>query len=139
MTRTGVPGIPGAFSYTVVSERPLLGEYRDLGDALPCYEDIATYVFYTETSRQWEKAQFNKKSGKIGECGDTSYYLLYRPNHKEDWALDMDFLKSVAAEDPRRKLVVYCEKIWIHRQTLREWEEQHKKQVRPMIVPFNLK
>lgn len=134
-----VSGLGGSFPYARVSEKPLFGEYRDLGEQLPAYEEIARYVFYTETSRQFEPAKMDKKTGKIGEHAGTSYYLLYRPNQKEDWALDTEFLDKVAAADANKRLVVYCEKIWIHRNDLREWEAAHGKTVRPMIVPFNLK
>ena len=138
-TKSRIDGLGGSFTYARVSEEPLLGEYRDLGERLPPYDEIAKYVFYTETSRQWDKAGADKQSGKIGEHGGTSYYLLYRPNRKVDWPIDMDFLKTTAKADPKRNLVVYCEKIWLHRADLREWEQAHSKRVRPMLVPFNLK
>lgn len=147
-----IEGLGGSFAYARVSEQPLLGEYRDLGERLPSYDDIAKYVFYTETSTQWDKAGADKGSGKIGEVvphprpplpggegGGTSYYLLYRPNRKVDWPIDMDFLKTTAKQDPNRNLVVYCEKIWLHRADLREWEQANNKRVRTMLVPFNLK
>ncbi len=47
-----VQGLGGAFSYLRVGD-PLFGEYKDFGDKLPAYEDIASYVFYTETSREF--------------------------------------------------------------------------------------
>lgn len=134
-----VDALGGSFSYARVSDEPLLGEYRDLGERLPSYDDIAKYVFYTETSSQWNKAGADTETGKIGEHAGTSYYLLYRPNRKVDWPIDMDFLKTTAKNDSNRILVVYCEKIWLHRDDLREWEQAHKKKVRPMLVPFNLK
>ncbi len=132
-------GLGGSFTYARVSEHPLLGEYRDLGERLPSYDDIAKYVFYTETSRQWDKGGADKETGKIGEHAGTSYYLLYRPNRKTDWPIDMEFLNTTAKHDPNRNLVVYCEKIWLHRADLREWEQANRKKVRPMLVPFNLK
>ena len=36
-------------------------------------------------------------------------------------------------------LVIYCEKIWIHRDDLAKYEKETGRKVRPMIVPFNLK
>ena len=139
MIKDKTEGLGGSFTYARVSEEPLLGEYRDLGERPPSYDDIAKYVFYTETSRQWDKASADKETGKIGEHAGTSYYLLYRPNRKVDWPIDMDFLKTTAKNDSNRNLVVYCEKIWLHRADLREWEQTNKKKVRPMLVPFNLK
>lgn len=131
--------LKGGFSFATLSSEPLLGEYRDLGETLPSYKDIAKYVFYTETSMAWENGQADKTSGKIGEHGDTSYYLLYKPNRKTDWAVDMDFLNNVAANDPNKRLVVYCEKIWVHQHDRKQWEAEYSKSVRLMLVPFNLK
>ncbi len=81
----------------------------------------------------------NKKTGFIGAHAGRSYYLLYRPNAKSDWALDMEFLREVAAKDENREIVVYCEKIWAHRSDRSEWEAQTGKRLRAMLVPFNLK
>ena len=38
-----------------------------------------------------------------------------------------------------RRIVVYCEKIWVHRDDLAEYEAETKRTVRPMLVPFGLK
>lgn len=132
-------GLGGSFSYARLSAQPLFGEYRNLGETLPPYEEIAKYVFYTETSQQWSPKGLNKKTGFIGAHGGRSYYLLYRPNAKSDWALDMEFLREVAAKDDNREIVVYCEKIWAHRSDRSEWEAQTGKRLRAMLVPFNLK
>jgi adenine-specific DNA-methyltransferase len=132
-------GLGGSFTYARLSPQPLFGEYRSLGEALPAYEEIAKYVFYTETSRQWSPAGMNQKTGFIGAHAGRSFYLLYRPNAKADWALDTEFLRETAAQDENREIVVYCEKIWVHRSDRGEWEAQHGKRLRPMLVPFNLK
>ncbi|MBL1218643.1 MAG: site-specific DNA-methyltransferase [Planctomycetes bacterium] len=136
----------GSFTYARLSERPLFGEYKDFGEGeLPSYEDIAKYVFYTETSQEFpgttkkKNPAWDKKAGRIGEHGGRSYYLLYRPNHIIDWALDTVFLKEVAAKDGNHELVIYCEKVWLHREQLQQFEQEHGKKVRPMLVPFNLK
>jgi len=132
-------GLGGSFTYARLSAQPLFGEYRNLGEALPPYGEIAKYVFYTETSRQWSPMGLNKKTGFIGTHAGRSYYLLYRPNAKSDWALDMEFLREVAAKDENREIVVYREKIWAHRSDRSEWEAQTGKRLRAMLVPFNLK
>lgn len=132
-------GLGGSFTYARLSPKPLLGDYADVGKHLPDYVELAKYIWYTETSREWNLKGLNKKTGKIGKLQGRSYFLLYRPNHKEDWAIDMEFLKTTAREDPNRELVVYCEKIWLHRSDLADWEREHKKSVRTMIVPFNLR
>lgn len=38
-----------------------------------------------------------------------------------------------------KKLVIYCEKIWIHPDELRKFEQENGRDIRPMLVPFNLK
>ena len=132
-------GLGGAFTYARVSDAPLFGEYRDLGNPPPPYEDLAKYIFYTETSRQWDPAGLNRATGKIGRHSGASYYLLYTPDGEANAALDLKWLRSVALADPNAKLVVYCEKFWMHRDELRRWEGDHRKSVRAMIVPFQLK
>jgi hypothetical protein len=74
----------------------------------------------------------DKATGKIGEWRGVSYYLLYSPNRKEDRALDVDFLKKL--KDTNSRKVIYCEKVWVHREDLHQFGD-----VRPMLVPFNLK
>jgi hypothetical protein len=106
---------------------------------LPAYEELAKYIFYTETSREFDRKGMNEKSGKIGEHHGTSYYLLYTPVRQEDRRLDMEWLKGLDKTEKNRNLVAYCEKLWVHRDDLAKFEQETKRTVRPMIVPFNLK
>ncbi|HEX5242475.1 MAG TPA: site-specific DNA-methyltransferase [Tepidisphaeraceae bacterium] len=134
-------GLPGSFTYTIVGD-PLFGEYRDLGDRLPNFQELAKYIFYTETSRQIDLKKVDEKSGFIGSTealGGTSYYLLYTPNHKEDRELSTKTLDALLKKDKNRSWVIYCEKIWLHADQIRKFEKDHGKRVRPMVVPFNLK
>ena len=132
-------GLGGTFAYARVSEHPLFGEYRDLGDHLPSWENLAAYIFYTETSRQFDRNAADPVSGKIGEQAGISYYLLYTPDDEAGKGLGIQFLKGVAAHDPNKNLVVYSEKFVMHRDTLHKWEEENRKKVRSMLVPFNLR
>ena len=133
-----VVGLGGSFTYSRVGSS-LFGEYRDWGKQLPGYEDLAKYIFYTETSRDFDRKVMNEKTGKIGEHHGTSYYLLYTPDGQTDRRLDMEWLKGLDKMEQNRNLVVYCEKIWVHRDDLAKFERGTKRTVRPMIVPFNLK
>ena len=132
------------FTYAQVGSA-LFGEYKDFGEELPPYEDIAKYIFYTETSREFPCATtkansaWNKRIGRIGEYTGRSYYLLYSPNEREDFGLDRRFLNEVASADPNRELVVYCERLAVHQEELRRFERETGKKVRHMLVPFNLK
>lgn len=129
--RVKVPGLGGSFTYARVG-KVLLDEHRGFSRGLPAYEDLARYIFYTEASQTLDPGRIDKKTGLIGEHAGTSYYLLYTPNGKEDRSLDRGFLKSLKDKNPRK--VVYCEKIWLHPDELREFGD-----VRAMLVPFNLK
>jgi DNA modification methylase len=133
-----VTGLGGSFSYARVGAA-LFGEYRDLGEKLPAYEELAKYIFYTETSRDFDAKAMNEKSGRIGEYKGTSYYLLYTPDGKTDRALDMAWLESLDKTEKNHDLVVYCEKMWVHRDDLARFEMETKRTVRPMLVPFGLK
>jgi len=138
VTPTKVEGLGGTFSYLRVG-KPLFGEYRDLGKKLPSFDELAKYIFYTETSTDFDKKALKSKTGKIGEYRKISYYLLYTPNNKEAQALDSEWLKSIAKSEKNRNVVVYCEKIWIHRDDLAMYEKDTGRKVRPMVIPFNLK
>jgi DNA modification methylase len=136
-----VDGVGGSFNYSRIGD-PLFGEYRDLGQKLPKFEDLAKYIFYTETSRECDLKQIDEKTGFIGSteaAGGTSYYLFYTPNNKEDRELSTKTLDVLLKKDKNRTWVIYCEKIWLHADTLRKFEKDTGKRVRPMLVPFNLK
>lgn len=136
-----VSGLGGSFTYARVGDR-LFGEYRDLGKKLPAFEELAKYIFYTETSRQCDLKKIDSESGFIGSteaAGGTSYYLLYTPNRKEDREMSLETLRALAKKDKNRNWVIYCEKIWLHQDQLRKFEQQNGKRIRPMVVPFQLK
>jgi adenine-specific DNA-methyltransferase len=136
-----VQGLGGSFTYARVGD-PLFGEYRDFGERLPSFDTLASYVFYTETSRQADPAKFDPQTGFIGETaagGGTSYYLLYTPDPEASRELSLVTLREMLGRDPRPNWVVYCEKFWMHRDQLAAFEAEHGKRIRAMIVPFNLK
>jgi len=117
----------------------MFGEYRTWDKQMPEFTELAKYIFYTETSRQFDPAAVDKKSGRIGEHRGTAYYLLYTPNADESKGLDIPWLKTVGTAEKCKKLVVYCEKVWLHREQLQLWEEETGRTLRPMQVPLNMK
>ncbi len=134
-------GLGGFFTYARVGE-PLFGEYRDFGKNFPSYEEVAKYIFYTETSREIDLKKIDEESGFIGStdaAGGTSYYLLYTPNRTADREMSLTTLKKLVQKDKRRQWVIYCEKIWLHPEELRQFERENNKRIRPMVVPFGLK
>lgn len=129
-------GLGGSFTYARVG-RPLLGEHRDWGEKPPAYDDLARYIFYTETSRDLDAKALDEKTGFIGAHGGASYYLLYTPDLKQSRALDKDFL-AVLRKDKAKRKIVYCEKVWVYREDLRALRDEVG-DVRPMILPFQVK
>jgi DNA modification methylase len=141
MEKVVVDPVGGAFTYATVGD-PLFGEYRDFGKKMPKFEDLAKYIFYTETSREIDLKRVDERTGFIGStpaAGGTAYYLLYTPNEKEDRELSTSTLKAIVKKEKAKKLVIYCEKIWIHPDELRKFEQENGRDIRPMLVPFNLK
>jgi adenine-specific DNA-methyltransferase len=136
--RQHVEGLGGKFSYARLGER-LFGEYREMKSKPPAFAELAKYIFYTETSQDFEPNGVNQASGKIGERKGTAYYLLYTPNGSQSRALDLEWLGSVGRHEKNRQLVVYCEKLWLHREDLAKFETETGRRVRPMLIPFNLK
>jgi adenine-specific DNA-methyltransferase len=140
-TKAHEPELRGSFSYARLGPA-LFNEYRHLGDKLPAFKEIAKYVFYTETSRECDLTKIDEATGFIGStdtAGGTSYYLFYSPNGREDRELSLESLAQLLKKDKRRTWVIYCERIWLHADQLRKFERQHNRNVRPMLVPFNLK
>ncbi len=134
--RVTVPGLGGSFTYVRVGP-PLLGDYRNWGETLPSYEDLARYVFFTETGTELDPKKGNRKTGKIGERGNASYYLLYTPDPKASVPLDQKALDDLAQDKNPRK-VVYCEKVWAHREDLQRMRKEVG-DVRTMLLPFQVK
>ncbi len=140
-TKMKEPGLGGSFTYCRLGP-PLFGEYRDFGDKLPKWENLARYVFYTETSGESDPKRFDEKTGFVGQTeadGGTSYYLLYTTNDQESRQMSVRTLNEMVKVDKNRNWVVYCEKIWIHPDELAKFEGENRKKVRAMVVPFNLK
>ena len=51
----------------------------------------------------------------------------------------MLWLEATGKVEKNRDLMVYCEKIWIHRDDLAKYQAETRRTVRPMLVPFSLK
>ncbi len=127
----------GSFSYARLSEKPLLGENRDLNPP-PSFENLARYVFYTHTSRLPDDADFNRETGFVGEHAGQAIYLLYDSSLEIEGGLDARWLERVGASDPRFHLVVYAERYAIHADDLRLWCRTHGKTLTRMLVPSQL-
>ncbi|MCI0379587.1 MAG: site-specific DNA-methyltransferase [Gemmataceae bacterium] len=136
--RIQVDGLGGSFTYARLGPC-LFGEYKVWEKELPGTEELAKYIFYTETSREFQPKEWQKKTGRIGEHKGTAFYLLYAPGDKNGRSLDTDWLASVGQAEKCKKLVVYCEKLWLHRQDREKWEHKTGKSLRVMQLPMGLK
>ncbi len=136
-----VKGLGGSFTYARVGE-PLFDEYKRYSEQMPSWEDLAKYVFYTETSKQIDLKKLDPESGFVGNtdaAGGTSYYLFYTPAKDDSRPMGTKQLNELLKRDKRKNWVIYCEKIWIHQDELAKFEREHHKRIRPMQVPFQLK
>jgi len=129
-------GLGGSFTYARVGP-PLLGDHRNWGERLPAYDELARYIFFTETGRELEPTEGHPTTGKIGEHGGASYYLLYTPDPKASVPLDQKTLE-VLAKDKNPRKVVYCEKVWVHREDLAKMRKEIG-EIRTMLLPFQVR
>src|SRR5688572_18559296 len=114
----------------------------DFDKPLPSWEDLAKYIFYTETSQQVDLKRLDPKAGFIGATeagGGTSYYLFYTPDRDKSLPVGTKELKGLLKRDKRKNWVLYCEKIWIHQDELAVFQRDNGKRIRLMQAPFQLK
>ncbi len=134
-------GLGGSFTYARVGE-PLFDEYKMFAKKMPAWDDLARYIFYTETSRQVDLKKLDPKTNFIGATdagGGTSYYLFYTPDRDNSLPVGTKELKELLKRDKRKSWVIYCEKIWIHQDELTIFLRDNNKRVRLMQAPFQLK
>lgn len=77
------------------------------GDALPTYEELARYVYYTATGEEFDPKNINTKTNFIGESKDYEAYLFYKPdmNFLMSTALTLDMAKGLGKIKNKRRLV----------------------------------
>lgn len=139
--KSKVPGLGGSFTYARVGE-PLFGEYRNFGEKLPTWIDLAKYIFYTETSRDIDLKRCDEKSGFVGEtsgAGGMSYYLFYSSTPDQQRQMSLRTLTDIVKTDKNRQLVIYTERIWVQPDELADFERKHGRSIRPMQAPFAVK
>lgn len=73
------PGLGGSFTYCTLGE-PIEIESLLTGKALPSFEALARYVFYTATGQSLETVAAPSADGFIGETGLFRIHLFYQPD-----------------------------------------------------------
>jgi len=142
-----VAGLGGSFTYAKVGE-PLFGEYRNFAKTLPSWEDLAKYIYYTETSKDIDLSITSESSGLVGRTpyhGGTAYYLLYTPDPVHSRELSTVTLAKLYEHESKVKggnaksLVIYSEKLWMHPDEVQTFAHKHGLRIRNMLVPIHLK
>ncbi|MBE7467382.1 MAG: site-specific DNA-methyltransferase [Planctomycetes bacterium] len=80
-------GLGGTFSYFELGQAVDVTRLFDR-KKLPAYAELAKYVFFTATGREFDAKKLDEKRWFIGETGEHEVYLLYKP--------DLAWLKGAA-------------------------------------------
>lgn len=91
------------------------------------FEQLATYIYFTETNSNIDKKLIYKNF--IGEYNETEYYLLFK--EKGNNILNKDFLKKVNRNN--KKKVIYADKCLIDERNLEKLKIQFKQ------IPYEVK
>lgn len=100
-------GFGGGFSYWEVGDPIQMDSILDRG-ALPSYEELARYVFYTATGEEWNPKKMRKGLNYIGDSRLYEVYLLYKPdiNYLKKTALTLDFAENLPPPSRKGKIRV---------------------------------
>ena len=99
-------GLGGTFSYFKLG-KPLRLRAILEGSALPDYESLASYVFFTATGEEFDTKKIDKKTWFIGESRHYDVFLLYESNAEKlkQLALTLDVARSLPSVSGKPKLV----------------------------------
>jgi adenine-specific DNA-methyltransferase len=99
-------GLEGAFSYFKLG-KPLHLKSILAGSALPEFETLAGYVFFTATGEEFDAKKIDAKTGFIGESRLHDVFLLYTPDVEElkQLALTLDVARALPSVSGKPKLV----------------------------------
>ncbi len=103
------PGIGGSFTYCTLGE-PIQIESLLTGDAMPSFDALARYVFYTATGQSLETVAKASADGFIGETDLFRIHLFYRPDSEwlrsNEAALNADKVDAIAKNNATKKRTI---------------------------------
>lgn len=103
------PGIGGSFTYCTLGE-PIQIESLLTGDAMPSFDALARYVFYTATGQSLETVAKASADGFIGETDLFRIHLFYRPDSEwlrsNEAALNADKVEAIAKNNTTKKRTI---------------------------------
>lgn len=105
-----VPGLGGGFEYVELGE-PLFDKDGMISKAVS-FEDMACYVYFTETRTNLEKK--NIEGNYLGEFSGSHYFLLF--NGVDNNVLDRKFLKGLKGKAGRK--IIYADKCLLDEEVL---------------------
>lgn len=106
-----------SFQYCILS-KPLFDKDGKIDEDCS-FEDLASYVYFTETKMIFDKKIINKNF--IGEQSETKYYLIFRGIGKN--TLDMKFLKGF---DKKERKVIYADNCTVSEDELERYSTTFK-------------
>jgi len=107
-------------------DKPLFNEEGQIEEECE-FEQLATYIYFTETNTNLDKKMINKHF--IGEYNEIEYYLLFKEKGKN--ILNKDFLKKVSKD--KKNKVIYADKCLIDDKILERHNIQFKQ------IPYEVK
>lgn len=103
------PGIGGSFTYCTLGE-PIQIESLLTGEAMPSFDALARYVFYTATGQSLETVAKASADGFIGETDLFRIHLFYRPDSEwlrsNEAALNADKVEVIAKNNATKKRTI---------------------------------
>ncbi|MDG3436958.1 site-specific DNA-methyltransferase [Vibrio parahaemolyticus] len=103
------PGIGGSFTYCTLGE-PIQIESLLTGEAMPSFDALARYVFYTATGQSLETVAKASADGFIGETDLFRIHLFYRPDSEwlrsNEAALNADKVEAIAKNNATKKRTI---------------------------------
>lgn len=103
------PGIGGSFTYCTLGE-PIQIESLLTGEAMPSFDALARYVFYTATGQSLENVAKASADGFIGETDLFRIHLFYRPDSEwlrsNEAALNADKVAAIVKNNATKKRTI---------------------------------
>jgi len=127
-----VEGTSGGFKYMELSEDPLFDRHGVISPKAT-YDDLANYIFFTETHNSIDRKKDKPKEGYLGEKGGVHYFLIFDgfPDLVFKNYLTEEFLQTLDKFDGKK--VVYADAVLLDDETLRERGIEFKQ------IPYEIK
>lgn len=104
-------GLGGSFTYCTLGAEISIEKILT-GEALPAYDALAKYVFYTATGKSLDGAVKEKPDYYVGETDLYEVYLVYKPDmaflRSNDSALNAAKLDAIATRKSKKEKLVFA-------------------------------